>query len=119
MCRNLKLGPFAGPIFAIILIVQCYFFALLEWLIPRSQLDYVEDDWKAEHFVEGGPCSLPNFSAADHNALDNYEDDCSRNAAHASRVAAATLSLTLPKLSRAGLTSSEKTGDPSGVGGAE
>ncbi len=44
---------------------------------------------------------------------------CSRNVDHASSVATAIRSLMLPKLSRAGLTSSEKTGDPSGRGGAE
>ena len=39
--------------------------------------------------------------------------------AHASSVAATIRCFTLPKLSNAGLTSKEKTGEPSGSGGAE
>lgn len=54
MRRNLRLGTFAGPIFVIILVVQCYFFAFLEWLVPRSQLDYVDDEWEAERFSQVG-----------------------------------------------------------------
>jgi hypothetical protein len=42
-----------------------------------------------------------------------------RRLAHTSSVATAIRSFTLPKLSRAGRTSSEKTGEPSGSGGAE
>ena len=41
-----------------------------------------------------------------------------RRLAHTSSVATAIRSFTLPKLSRAGRTSSEKTGEPSGSGGA-
>jgi len=48
--RDLRLGTFAGPIFVMIAIVQCYFFAFLEWLVPRSQLDYVDDEWDRERF---------------------------------------------------------------------
>lgn len=52
----------------------------------------------------------------------NYErslDFSGLNAAHASSVAAESLDLTLQMLSNAGLTSREKTGEPSGSGGAE
>ena len=34
----------AGPIFCIILVVDCLFFQFLEWFIPRDQLDFVEDE---------------------------------------------------------------------------
>jgi hypothetical protein len=47
------------------------------------------------------------------------EDGLSRRFAHTSSVAAITRSLMLPKLSNAGRTSREKTGLPSGSGGAE
>ena len=34
----------AGPIFCIILVVDCLFFRFLEWFIPRDQLDLVDDE---------------------------------------------------------------------------
>lgn len=34
----------AGPIFCIILVVDCLFFRFLEWFIPRDQLDFVDDE---------------------------------------------------------------------------
>jgi hypothetical protein len=45
MYRTLDLGPFAGPIFATILVVECLFFLFLEWWIPREDLDYVPTGW--------------------------------------------------------------------------
>lgn len=48
----MDLGTFAGPIFTIILIVQCYFFMFLEWLVPRDEIDYVEDEWKMSRFAQ-------------------------------------------------------------------
>ncbi|EIM85477.1 glycosyltransferase family 4 protein [Stereum hirsutum FP-91666 SS1] len=39
--RTTQLGPFFGPISTIILILNCIFFAVLEWWIPRSEIDYV------------------------------------------------------------------------------
>jgi phosphatidylinositol glycan class A protein len=39
------LGRFAGPIWTIILIVDCMFFMFLEWWLPRDELDYVESTW--------------------------------------------------------------------------
>lgn len=41
----MDLGPFAGPIYTIILLVSCMFFLFLEWLYPREDLDYVEHHW--------------------------------------------------------------------------
>lgn len=38
--RTLQLGPFAGIIYTTILIVDCIFFLILEWCIPREDLDY-------------------------------------------------------------------------------
>jgi phosphatidylinositol glycan class A protein len=31
MYRTIDLGPFAGPIFGTILVVECLFFLFLEW----------------------------------------------------------------------------------------
>jgi hypothetical protein len=45
MYRTIDLGPFAGPIFATILVVECLFFLFLEWWIPREDLDYVPPAW--------------------------------------------------------------------------
>jgi hypothetical protein len=45
MYRTIDLGPFAGPIFATILVVECLFFLFLEWWIPREDLDYVPTSW--------------------------------------------------------------------------
>jgi hypothetical protein len=45
MHRTMDLGPFAGPIFATILVVECLFFLFLEWWIPREDLDYVPTSW--------------------------------------------------------------------------
>lgn len=42
--NTLRLGAVAGPIFCIILVVDCLFFQFLEWFIPRSQLDFVDDE---------------------------------------------------------------------------
>lgn len=46
------LGLFAGPIFTIILVVNCYFYLFLEWWLPREDIDIVEDDWNSERFSE-------------------------------------------------------------------
>lgn len=50
--RTHALGLFAGPIFVVILIVDIAFFALLEWLIPRNEIDYVSEecDWSQATF---------------------------------------------------------------------
>jgi phosphatidylinositol glycan class A protein len=48
--RTLELGPFAGPIYTIILIVDCLFFLFLEWWAPREDIDYVTHEFKEEIF---------------------------------------------------------------------
>ena len=49
--RTMGLGPFVGPIYTIILIVDCLFFAFLEWWMPRENVDYVDVRWDATHFA--------------------------------------------------------------------
>ncbi|KDQ59981.1 glycosyltransferase family 4 protein [Jaapia argillacea MUCL 33604] len=44
--RTMELGPFSGPIFTIILIVDCLFFMVLEWFMPREDIDYVRVGWE-------------------------------------------------------------------------
>ncbi|QRW19701.1 glycosyltransferase family 4 protein [Rhizoctonia solani] len=53
LCRTYDLGMFAGPIYVIILVVDCFFFAFLEWWLPRDQLDVLsdEDEWDASRFA--------------------------------------------------------------------
>lgn len=46
------LGRFAGPIWTIILIVDCIFFMFLEWWLPRDELDYVQVSWDDARFRE-------------------------------------------------------------------
>jgi phosphatidylinositol glycan class A protein len=48
----MDLGPFAGPIYTIILLVDCIFFLFLEWYYPREDLDYVHHEWDDAVFVE-------------------------------------------------------------------
>ncbi|TDL24442.1 transferase [Rickenella mellea] len=48
--RNLELGPYFGLIFVVILVVDCFFFQILEWTMPREDIDYVEFDWEQEKF---------------------------------------------------------------------
>lgn len=53
MRRTMGLGRFAGPIWTIILVVECIFFLFLEWWIPRDDLDYVQcDTWDDARFRE-------------------------------------------------------------------
>jgi len=52
MCRTMQLGPFAGPIYTIILIVDCLFFMFLEWWMPREDIDFVKKHWDQGLFVE-------------------------------------------------------------------
>ncbi|KAG9004719.1 hypothetical protein FRB95_005953 [Tulasnella sp. JGI-2019a] len=42
--RTFEVGRLAGFIYIIILAVDCFFFKILEWTMPRSQLDYVDDE---------------------------------------------------------------------------
>jgi len=57
--RTMGLGPFVGPIYTIILIVDCLFFALLELWMPRENIDYVDVTWDPTRFetVAGQPPS--------------------------------------------------------------
>ncbi|KAF8551194.1 glycosyltransferase family 4 protein, partial [Imleria badia] len=50
--RTMSLGPFAGLIYTAILIVDCLFFLLLEWWMPRHDMDFVQDHWKEDVFAE-------------------------------------------------------------------
>lgn len=52
--RTMSLGPFVGPIYTAILIVDCLFFALLEWWMPREDIDYVDVKWDATRFETVG-----------------------------------------------------------------
>ncbi|KAJ7201570.1 glycosyltransferase family 4 protein [Mycena pura] len=54
MRRTMQLGPFAGPIYTIILIVDCLFFLLLEWWMPREDMDFVRAHWDHAVFDEVG-----------------------------------------------------------------
>ncbi|KAJ3560939.1 hypothetical protein NP233_g10511 [Leucocoprinus birnbaumii] len=55
--RTMDLGPFAGPIYTIILLVDCVFFLVLEWFYPREDLDYVEHHWKDDVLAKSKPVS--------------------------------------------------------------
>lgn len=48
----MELGRFAGLIYTVILIVDCLFFLVLEWTIPREDLDYVRMGWDSARFEE-------------------------------------------------------------------
>ncbi|KAF8156841.1 glycosyltransferase family 4 protein [Crassisporium funariophilum] len=50
--RTMDLGPFAGPIYTIILIVDCIFFLFLEWWMPREDLHFVHHHWDKDVFAE-------------------------------------------------------------------
>ncbi|KIK70306.1 glycosyltransferase family 4 protein [Collybiopsis luxurians FD-317 M1] len=52
IARTMRLGPFAGPIYTIILIVDCLFFLFLEWWMPRENIDYVTRHWDQGRFAE-------------------------------------------------------------------
>ncbi|KAI0273109.1 transferase [Russula aff. rugulosa BPL654] len=56
--RTMGLGPFVGPIYTIILIVDCLFFAFLEWWMPREDIDYVDVKWDATRFETVGRLRL-------------------------------------------------------------
>ncbi|KAF7318304.1 Glycosyltransferase family 4 protein [Mycena chlorophos] len=52
MRRTMELGVFAGPIYTIILVVECLFFLVLEWWMPREDMDFVQAGWDRERFAE-------------------------------------------------------------------
>ena len=48
----MEIGPFAGIIYTVILIVDCLFFFILEWTMPREDLDFVQKHWDHSHFIQ-------------------------------------------------------------------
>ncbi|KAK0449676.1 glycosyltransferase family 4 protein [Desarmillaria tabescens] len=54
MKRTMGLGPFAGPIYSIILVVDCLFFMFLEWWISRDDMDFVVRHWDHDRFAQVG-----------------------------------------------------------------
>lgn len=46
----MALGPFAGLIYTVILIVDCLFFLILEWASPREDMDFVRMGWDRAAF---------------------------------------------------------------------
>jgi hypothetical protein len=50
--RNLTMGPYFGPIFTIIFLVDCLFFALLEWWLPSEDIEKAGSTWNHEHYAE-------------------------------------------------------------------
>ncbi|PBK60532.1 UDP-Glycosyltransferase/glycogen phosphorylase [Armillaria solidipes] len=59
MKRTTGLGPFAGPIYLIILVVDCLFFMFLEWWFPRGDMDFVVRHWDHDRFAQVGvPASV-------------------------------------------------------------
>lgn len=50
--RTLDLGPFAGPIFAIIFFVDALFFKFLEWHMPEFDVDKVCRHWDKSKLPE-------------------------------------------------------------------
>ncbi|KZT50504.1 glycosyltransferase family 4 protein [Calocera cornea HHB12733] len=53
LVRTSQLGLFAGPIYAIILVVDCFWFAFLQWMWPYDEeLDGVGAVWDEERWKE-------------------------------------------------------------------
>ncbi|KAK0192001.1 transferase [Armillaria mellea] len=52
MKRTMGLGPFAGSIYLIILVVDCLFFMCLEWWFPRDDMDFVVRHWDHVRFAQ-------------------------------------------------------------------
>ncbi|KAF8581261.1 glycosyltransferase family 4 protein [Ramaria rubella] len=50
MRRTWSLGPFVGPIYLGMLVVDCVFFMLLDFFMPRKDIDYVKRDWDLAKF---------------------------------------------------------------------
>ncbi|KAH9477452.1 Phosphatidylinositol N-acetylglucosaminyltransferase gpi3 subunit [Psilocybe cubensis] len=48
--RTMDIGPFAGLIYTIILLVDCIFFLILEWWMPRDDIHYVHHHWDQNVF---------------------------------------------------------------------
>ena len=63
--RTYNLGPFAGPIYVVILIVDIFFFMILEWIVPRDSIHYVERDWTLERYREVGALCRVRYNLAE------------------------------------------------------
>lgn len=48
--RNMSIGRYFGPIFTIILLVDCLFFAFLEWWLPQEDIETVELWWDPDRY---------------------------------------------------------------------
>ena len=48
----MDLGPFAGLIYTVILLVDCIFFLFLEWWMPRVDLHFVHHQWNPDVYAE-------------------------------------------------------------------
>nr|GAT48823.1 glycosyltransferase family 4 protein [Mycena chlorophos] len=82
MKRTMELGVFAGPIYTIILVVEwpiytiilvveCLFFLVLEWGMPREDMDFVQSGWDKERFRELAHAGHPRGSDPDINIGTN------------------------------------------------
>lgn len=47
----MSLGRYFGPIFTIILLVDCLFFAFLEWWLPQEDIERAEAKWDPDEFL--------------------------------------------------------------------
>jgi hypothetical protein len=57
----MDLGPFAGLIYTVILLVDCLFFLFLEWWMPREDLHFVRHHWNPDVFKEVCLCRCVVF----------------------------------------------------------
>lgn len=48
----MSMGRFFGPIFTIIFLVDCLFFAVIERLLPAHDIERVECEWTKDKFKE-------------------------------------------------------------------
>lgn len=48
--RTMTVGPCAGPIYLCVLVVDYIFFIILEYLMPRENIDYVLKEWDLQRF---------------------------------------------------------------------
>lgn len=56
----MDIGPFAGPIYTAMLLVDCLFFLFLEWWMPREDLHFVRHHWNPDVFAEVCLCCCAN-----------------------------------------------------------
>ncbi|KAF8520944.1 transferase, partial [Hysterangium stoloniferum] len=65
--RTVSLGPFVGPIYLGMLVMAWVFFNVLEYLMPREGLDYVDHDWDLQRFrsVSNLQCTITSTVSCD------------------------------------------------------